>query len=251
MSEPSQNELDRLIAEVRARVEMERSFGADVYRVGGEEQAELAGPRPRGPASAPRVAEDGEKRRRLEELREEIENCHHCPLGATRTKFVFGTGRADARLMFIGEAPGADEDRQGEPFVGRAGQLLTKMINAMGLDRGDVYIGNILKCRPPANRTPTLEEMAICMPYIIRQIEIIRPEVICALGAVALKGLLRDPGAAIGRMRGSFVDWHGAKLMPTFHPAYLLRSPGEKRKVWEDLQKVMEELGLRLGNRAL
>jgi DNA polymerase len=147
--------------------------------------------------------------------------------------------------MFVGEAPGADEDRLGEPFVGRAGQLLTKMIRAMGLERSDVYIGNILKCRPPDNRTPTIDEMAVCMPYILKQIEIIDPEIVCALGATALKGLLRDPGVSISRMRGKFVDWNGRKLMPTFHPSYLLRSPGEKEKVWEDLQQIMGVLGLK------
>ena len=157
---------------------------------------------------------------------------------------MFGTGRADARLMFVGEAPGRDEDKQGEPFVGRAGKLLTKMIVAMELRREDVYICNILKCRPPDNRAPNVTEMAVCLPYILRQIKIIQPEIVCALGATALKGLLRDPGVSIGKMRGRFLEWNGIKLMPTYHPAYLLRSPGEKRKTWEDLQKVMAELGL-------
>jgi len=152
--------------------------------------------------------------------------------------------------MFVGEAPGHDEDVTGEPFVGRAGQLLTKMIEAMGLTRDDVYIGNILKCRPPENRTPTLSEMAVCLPTILRQIEIIDPEIVCALGATALKGLLGDPGISIGRMRGRFIDWHGRKLMPTYHPAYLLRSPGEKGKTWSDLQKIMAELGLRPRDRS-
>jgi len=234
----AEQEREELIAEATARVEMERAFGADVYRLV-----------PRPPPDKARVkdgiaGEDPEKRRQLEELRHNIEDCHQCALGAGRNKFVFGTGRADARLMFVGEAPGRDEDLKGEPFVGRAGKLLTKMIVAMGLGREDVYIGNILKCRPPENRTPTIEEMAVCLPYILRQIEIVGPAVVCALGATALKGLLRDPRAAIGRMRGKFINWRGTKLMPTYHPAYLLRSPGEKGKAWEDLQKVMAELGL-------
>jgi len=152
--------------------------------------------------------------------------------------------------MFVGEAPGRDEDEQGEPFVGRAGKVLTKMVAAMGLSREEVYIGNILKCRPPDNRTPTLEEMAVCLPHILRQIKVIQPEVVCALGATALKGLLRDPRASIGRMRGKFIAWQGIKLMPTYHPAYLLRSPGEKHKTWEDIQKIVAELGLPLPDRS-
>ena len=237
-SDGAGQERDELIAEATARVEMESAFGADVYRV-------VPRPAPDKARVKEGVAgEDSEKRGQLEELCRNIGDCHQCALGATRNKFVFGMGRADARLMFVGEAPGRDEDLKGEPFIGRAGKLLTKMIVAMGLRREDVYIGNILKCRPPENRTPTLEEMAVCLPYILRQIEIVEPEVVCALGATALKGLLRDPRASIGRMRGKFINWHGTKLMPTYHPAYLLRSPGEKGKAWDDLQKVMAELGL-------
>ena len=235
------DERSRLIAEVRARVEMEQAFGADVYRCG--ESAPCVSPPP-GKAAAPAGDEDAEKRAGLEALRPAVETCRLCSLCDTRTNVVFGVGRSDARLMFVGEAPGRDEDRQGEPFVGRAGKLLTKMIIAMGLSREEVFIGNILKCRPPDNRTPTLEEMGVCMPYIVRQIEIIRPEIVCALGATALKGLLGDPRAAISKMRGKFLDWQGIRLMPTYHPAYLLRSPGEKRKVWADLQLIMAELGL-------
>ena len=235
------DERSRLIAEVRARVEMEQAFGADVYRRG--ETAPSIAPAPRQAVAAV-GGEDAQKREELETLRPAIETCRLCSLCDTRTNVVFGVGRSDARLMFVGEAPGRDEDRQGEPFVGRAGKLLTKMIIAMGLSREEVFIGNILKCRPPDNRTPTLEEMAVCLPYIIRQIEIIQPEIVCALGATALKGLLGDPRAAISRMRGKFIDWHGIRLMPTYHPAYLLRSPGEKRKVWADLQLIMAELGL-------
>lgn len=242
-SQPSQRE--QLIEELRARVELEQWFGADLYRA----PVETSAPRPASKVVTPRGEEDPDKRRELEELRRSVEDCHQCSLGETRNKFVFGTGRADARLMFVGEAPGRDEDRQGEPFVGRAGKLLTRMIRAMGLEREDVFIGNILKCRPPENRTPTLTEMAVCLPYILQQVDIIQPEVVCALGATALKGLLRDPRAAIGRMRGKFIEWRGTKLMPTYHPAYLLRSPGEKRKSWDDLQKVMKELGLPPPNR--
>ena len=254
--EQPEEDTERLIAEVAARVELERWLGAESYRpvsVTPAPAAEAPKPpvaaRPARPTGAestcePVPGEDPAKRAQLDELRHNIEDCHQCPLAASRNKFVFGAGRADARLVFIGEAPGAEEDRRGEPFVGRAGKLLTDMINAMGLTRRDVYIGNILKCRPPSNRTPTVVEMAVCLPYIIQQIQIIQPQVICALGATALKGLLRDPKASIGRMRGTFVEWRGIKMMPTYHPAYLLRSPGEKRKTWADLQKVMDELGL-------
>lgn len=240
------DEREQLLAEATAHIELAQWFGVNVYRLTSQATESTATPvRPVAPTpSPPQPGEDAEKRRRLDELCRAIENCHQCPLGETRTRFVFGTGRADARLVFVGEAPGQEEDLAGEPFVGRAGQLLTRMIVAMGLRREAVYIGNILKCRPPENRTPTLAEMAICLPYILQQIDIIQPEIVCALGATALKGLLRDPQASISRMRGKFLPWRGLKLMPTYHPAYLLRSPGEKRKAWEDLQKIMAELGL-------
>jgi len=243
-SDGTPDERSRLIAEVRTRVEMEQAFGADVYRCGESAPCAPDAARPAAPAAAVVEGEDAGKRSELEALRPTVETCRRCSLCETRTNVVFGVGQSGARLMFVGEAPGRDEDAQGEPFVGRAGKLLTKMIIAMGLSREEVFIGNILKCRPPDNRTPTLEEMAVCLPYIVRQIEIIQPEIVCALGATALKGLLRDPRAAISRMRGKFIDWQGIRLMPTYHPAYLLRSPGEKRKVWEDLQLIMQELGL-------
>ncbi len=239
------DEREQLLAELTAHVELAQWFGADVYRPASRGTRPAPAPaQPDAPAATPQPGEDTEKRRRLDELCRAIENCRQCPLGETRNRFVFGTGRADARLVFVGEAPGREEDLAGEPFVGRAGQLLTKMIVAMGLRRKDVYIGNILKCRPPENRTPTLAEMAVCLPYILQQIDIIQPEIVCALGATALKGLLRDPQASINRMRGKFVPWRGMKLMPTYHPAYLLRAPAEKRKAWEDLRKIMAELGL-------
>jgi uracil-DNA glycosylase len=186
------------------------------------------------------------------ELRERVLACMKCPhLAASRKNVVFGVGSLDAELMFIGEAPGADEDDQGEPFVGRAGQLLTKIIQAMGLTRDTVYIGNILKCRPDTpgqaagNRKPTAEEMNICIPYLHEQIDLIRPKVIVALGATAVEGLL---GKTIGitRLRGTWKTYRGTPLMPTYHPAYLLRNqaPSEKRRVWEDMLQVMEKLGL-------
>ena len=159
---------------------------------------------------------------------------------------VFGEGDPDADLMFVGEGPGADEDKQGRPFVGRAGQLLDKQITAMGLQREQVYIGNIVKTRPPGNRVPTPDEAAMCMPFLIKQIEIIQPKVIVTLGATATKYLLGNPKIAITRERGNWKQWQGVEVMPTFHPAYLLRqyTPDNRRKVWDDLQKVLERLGL-------
>ncbi len=237
---------DELLNEIIARIELEQWFGADLYPVRpvtAETQPPL-GSSPAADSDETTVDTSGVKQARLDELFETMKSCHQCQFGETRNKLVFGEGNPDARLMFVGEAPGADEDRKGRPFVGRAGQLLTRMIEAMGLQREDVYIGNILKCRPPNNRTPTPAEMTPCLPYILKQIEIIEPEIICALGAVALKGLLRDPSVAIGQMRGTFIDWHGVKLMPTYHPAYLLRSPKQKKVVWDDLQAILHELGL-------
>jgi len=174
-------------------------------------------------------------------VREELGDCTRCPLHRTRRTLVFGEGSPEARLVFVGEAPGEEEDRQGRPFVGRAGQLLTKIINAMGLAREEVYICNILKCRPPGNRNPQDDEIAACEPFLVKQIEAIDPEVICALGTFAAKTLLRTE-APISSIRGRFHDYHGRKLMPTYHPAYLLRNPDAKRLVWEDVQKIMKIL---------
>jgi uracil-DNA glycosylase len=184
------------------------------------------------------------------ELQKRALVCVKCPhLAATRKNVVFGVGDIDAQLMFVGEAPGADEDEQGEPFVGAAGQLLTKIIQATGLSRSDVYIANILKCRPDTpgqsygNRKPTPEEMATCIPYLHEQIDLIQPKVIVALGATAVEGLL---GKTVGitKLRGNWQTYRGTPLMPTFHPSYLLRNQAmsEKRKVWEDILKVMEKL---------
>lgn len=185
-----------------------------------------------------------EKERRillLEELKREMLTCHKCPLGKTRTNLVFGVGNPMANLMFVGEAPGRDEDLQGEPFVGRAGQLLTKIIEAIGLKRSDVYIANVLKCRPPGNRNPLPEEIVLCMPYLIKQIGIIQPSVLCALGTFAAQTLLSTK-APVGTLRGKFHDYKGIPMMVTFHPAYLLRNPNEKAKVWEDMKKVRDLL---------
>lgn len=177
----------------------------------------------------------------MEELHNAVSICSKCLLCRTRTNTVFGDGDTKARLMFIGEGPGADEDASGLPFVGKAGELLTKMINAMGFARSEVYIGNIVKCRPPENRTPEEEEISACLPYIKRQIDLIKPKAIVLLGATPLKGLFNMTG--ITRMRGRFLDYNGIPAMPTFHPAYLLRNPAAKADVWKDLQMVMKVLG--------
>jgi DNA polymerase len=197
------------------------------------------------------------KRELLVAIRERVRECRKCEhLACSRTQTVFGVGNPNADLMFIGEAPGADEDRQGEPFVGRAGQLLTKILKAMNLTREDVYIANILKCRPDTapgssgNRPPTPAEMQTCRPYLLEQIEIIQPSVLVALGAVAVEGLLGMRGT-MRELRGRWHSYSGIPLMITYHPAYLLRNqaPSEKRKVWEDMLQVLERLGQPISDR--
>ncbi len=178
-------------------------------------------------------------------IREDIGDCTRCKLHQLgRKQIVFGVGNPQAELMFVGEGPGADEDEQGVPFVGRAGQLLTNMITAMGLSREQVYIANVVKCRPPQNRTPEPDECATCSPFLMRQIDVIKPKVIVALGAVASKNLLQV-NAPIGQLRGKWYDFRGTQLMVTFHPAYLLRDPSKKKEAWQDLQQVMTYLGLK------
>ncbi|MDO8835269.1 MAG: uracil-DNA glycosylase, partial [Vicinamibacterales bacterium] len=188
-----------------------------------------------------RVAEA--PRETLADIQREIgPDCSRCKLhGQGRTQVVFGTGNPHARLMFVGEAPGHDEDLQGVPFVGRAGQLLTKIIEAINLTRDDVYIANVIKCRPPGNRNPEPDEVATCEPFLVRQVQVIRPQVIVALGTFAARALLRsnDP---ISRLRGQIFKYGDALLIPTFHPAYVLRNPASKRDVWEDMKKVRDLL---------
>ena len=168
--------------------------------------------------------------------------CRHCALCEGRTRSVPGQGAPQPDILFVGEGPGAEEDRQGLAFVGKAGQLLTRMIEAMGLTRDEVFIANIVKCRPPGNRDPLPDEMAACMPYLEAQIDALCPRVIIALGAIALKGLLDDPGLSITRMRGHWLTFRGIDLMPTFHPAYLLRNPPAKADAWDDLKAVLQRL---------
>ena len=175
----------------------------------------------------------------LPALEKMVSTCVKCKLSQGRTQTVFGTGNTKADIMFVGEGPGRDEDLQGKPFVGRAGQLLTKIIQAMGFERSDVYIANIVKCRPPNNRGPLPDEVESCTPYLLKQIELIKPKIIVALGSYAARFLLKTE-TPISKLRGEFFDFHGAKLLPTFHPAFLLRNPNMKRPVWEDMQKVIK-----------
>jgi uracil-DNA glycosylase family 4 len=180
----------------------------------------------------------------LELIRENLGECTRCRLSKQRKKIVFGAGNPHAELVFVGEGPGHDEDIQGLPFVGRAGKLLTQMIEAMGLQREDVYICNVVKCRPPENRKPEEDEVATCSPYLYRQLDVIAPKAIVCLGATAAQALLKTKDS-ISRFRGTWFDYRNTKLMVTYHPAYLLRNPAAKSEVWKDLQKVMAHLGLK------
>jgi uracil-DNA glycosylase family 4 len=191
--------------------------------------------KPKDELSLPREGET------FADIHNDIGECLRCPLYKSRTKIVHSEGNAKARLMFVGEAPGADEDASGRPFVGRAGQLLNKIIEAIGMKREDVFIGNVNRCRPPQNRTPTHEEAVTCKPFLLREIAILRPDVIVVLGNTAMKNLL-DTKEGITKLRGQFMDYKGIKVMPTFHPAYLLRDPSKKRETWEDMKKVREYL---------
>ena len=179
----------------------------------------------------------------LKEIAAQVAVCTKCPLHKTRTRTVPGQGSATPEIMFIGEGPGYDEDQQGLAFVGRAGQLLTKIIEAMGLTRDQVFIGNIVKCRPPENRKPLPDEMNACLPYLRAQIELLKPKLIVALGATAVQGLLQIETVGITKLRGQWMSYQGIDLMPTFHPAYLLRNPPAKREVWEDMKTVLAKLG--------
>jgi len=241
-------EYRRLVAAARRQAEIEQSFGADGLVI---DRGRIGDLRARHAAARSAAAEGKrtDQAAALGELERSLQDCRLCGLGKGRTNLVFGAGDPDADLMFIGEAPGRDEDLQGIPFIGQAGKLLTKIIEAIGLRREDVYIGNVCKCRPPGNRTPSPDEAAACLRFLFKQIEIIRPRIIVTLGNPATQAILRTK-QGITRLRGRFTEWNGIQVMPTFHPAYLLRSPAKKRDVWEDMQKVwarMKELGLRVG----
>jgi DNA polymerase len=243
------DELTEIIASARMHLEMERSLGAEHLPFSPERVKALRGKRRVAAAASASTNAAAKKASELEKLRRELEPCCRCELGKTRKNLVFGVGRADADLMFIGEGPGQQEDEQGIPFVGMAGQLLTKIIEAIGLTRDEVYIANIVKCRPPENRQPLPEESAMCLPHLRRQIEIIRPRIIVTLGNVPTQTLLQT-AIGITKTRGIFVERDGILFLPTFHPAYLLRNPPAKKEVWEDMKKVwakMKELGLKIG----
>ncbi len=230
------------------RVNYYREMGIhDFYRRAVEDGPELTlravegVPAAAGSATLPPIIQD--KPAALKLIRADIGDCTRCRLHKGRTNLVFGVGNVNADLMFIGEGPGADEDAQGEPFVGRAGQLLNNMISAMGLKREDVYIANVVKCRPPGNRTPEKDECDTCSPFLMRQIEVIKPKVIVALGAVAAKNLLAM-NDSMANLRGRWYDFKDSKLLVTYHPAYLLRDPRQKKEAWKDLQMAMKYLGL-------
>jgi len=230
----------RLFGEIGvAGVSRDRAWRTRAADEGSDAEADLSPVASAKAGLSPVASAEGDPVTALKDLRVHIGDCTRCKLhGLGRRQVVFGVGNPEADLMFVGEAPGADEDLQGEPFVGRAGQLLTKIIEAIGLKRSDVYIANVIKCRPPGNRNPEPDEVATCEPFLSRQVDVIRPKVIVALGSFAAKALLRSD-APISRIRGHVFDYRGgAKLIPTFHPAFLLRSPERKRDVWEDMKKV-------------
>lgn len=229
-------ELFALAQSLRRHLEMEHSRLS--FRRDGETDLMV----PEFTGTVEDAGEDGaESTFTLEEIREELGDCKRCGLHETRRNLVFGEGNHFARLVFVGEAPGESEDRIGRPFVGRAGQLLTRIIEAMNLRRDDVYICNILKCRPPGNRNPRPDEIHVCEPFLIKQIQAINPAIICAMGTFAAKTLLQTE-KPISLLRGQFHLYHGIPLMPTYHPAYLLRNPGAKKLVWQDMKMIMDKL---------
>lgn len=228
------DELELLKNSLKIRLDYEKSFGIAYSKTNPALFTEKRSP-------IPEISLEDIKLKSLADLQEKVLPCKLCTLSKSRNKVVFGDGNPNAKLMFIGEAPGYSEDIKGKPFVGKAGELLTKIINAIDLKREDVYIANILKCRPPENRNPNPNEIKLCYPYLTKQIEIIKPKIICALGIFAIQTLLKTT-ELIGNLRGRFYDYHGIKLIATFHPAYLLRYPNEKKKTWEDMKKVRDFL---------
>jgi uracil-DNA glycosylase family 4 len=224
------SELKDLVTGLRHHLEEERARGLEGWPMSpARRRKEASAPHPAPPSSLT-----------LEEVREELGDCRRCKLHSTRTNIVFGTGNPRAGLVFVGEGPGRDEDLQGKPFVGVAGQLLTKIIQAIQLTREEVYIANIIKCRPPGNRNPEPDEIRSCEPFLIKQLQAIRPGLICALGTFAAQTLLKTEDK-ISLLRGRFHSYQGIPLMPTYHPAFLLRNPNFKRDVWEDMKKIKKE----------
>ena len=252
----SVTELKRILEDLRKYIEYQRALGleylisktekVDVENISIKEDEMRTKIRPKTTIDANiqlNIFDSFSEKQTLEDIREEIGDCTRCKLHTGRTNIVFGEGNPRARLVFVGEGPGRDEDIQGQPFVGRAGQLLTKIINAMGLKRSDVYICNVVKCRPPGNRTPEQDEIATCQQFLIKQLRTIDPAVIVCLGSVAAQSVLNTK-AKLGELRGNFHTYGHAKLMVTYHPAALLRNPGFKKPLWEDMQLVMKELGI-------
>jgi DNA polymerase len=227
-------ELQNLVTGLRRYLEEERSMGVE-----GWPKKSLPLPPEAPPPRDERISTPPT----LEAVREELGDCRRCKLHKTRTSIVFGSGNLRAKLVFVGEGPGRDEDLQGEPFVGQAGQLLTKIIQAIQLRREEVYITNIIKCRPPGNRNPEPDEIGSCEPFLVKQLEAIRPKLICALGTFAAQTLLKTE-EKISSLRGEFHQYQGIPLMPTYHPAFLLRNPNSKRDVWEDMKKLKREYDL-------
>jgi len=251
----SQEELRDLVNRTKKQLEHLKALGVEGIQVSTATAPSIAVPPPptapgpvaSGPVTslfgdlAPAPVKLTKSSETFEQIHAEIGDCTRCPLHLERTHVVHTEGNRKARLMFVGEAPGADEDAQARPFVGRAGQLLTKIIEAIGMKREEVLIGNVNRCRPPGNRAPMPDEASTCKPFLLREIAVVQPEVIVVLGNTAMKNLL-DTREGITRLRGNFQDYKGIKVMPTFHPAYLLRDPSKKRETWEDLKKVRDYL---------
>jgi len=228
MDDRLKRELREIVTDLRKYLQLEKGWGMDLYL------------RP-GLAVGQGKDQANRKRYLLEQLREELVGCKGCRLHQQRKNVVFGHGNPEAQLVFVGEAPGEEEDLQGRPFVGLAGSLLTKIIESIGLSREEVYIANVVKCRPPHNRNPRPDEIEACEPYLRQQLEIIRPKIICALGTFAAQTLLKT-NLPISKLRGKFHRYNEIRLMPTFHPAYLLRNPSGKKAVWQDMQLIRREL---------
>ena len=235
MADKLLNDIHSTLASARSQLEALRDLGMEDL------------PRPVAGAVEPILESSEALQETLAAIREDLGNCQRCDLGDSRTELVYGVGNPNARLVLVGEAPGREEDRQGEPFVGEAGKLLDRILLAMGMQRDDVYICNVLKCRPPNNRDPEPQEVAICEAFLIRQIAAIKPEVIIGLGRFAVHSLLKTK-IPISRIRGEWQSYQGIPLMPTYHPAYLLRNPEGKRDVWEDMKEVMRRLQREVAN---
>ncbi len=239
LQEPSRNELLKILSSLKVFFESQKRSGINVYM----QKENVPGDVCDVPLRTDKELKNSIPRDndlRLHDIQEVIGECTRCKLHKTRNKIVFGEGNPDARLLFIGEAPGADEDVQGRPFVGKAGQLLTRIIQAINLKRNDVYIANIVKCRPPKNRNPDDDEIQTCFPFLLKQLHVIQPQIICTLGRIATSAVLKTEGG-ITELRGKFYHFNGIKVMPTYHPSYLLRNQEKKKETWIDMQMVQKE----------